>query len=136
MEKRKNKTNQFSFRLAPSKISGVGVFAAHGIKKGTTLNFFNRKMKPVFIPNSPKIPLLKKKFFRWFCVETPKGFFCPRDFSQMEIGYYLNHSDQPNAFCVKDDAYRASHDIKINEEITINYKNLDQKAKQGLVRRF
>jgi SET domain-containing protein len=47
-----------------------------------------------------------------------------RSFSHMHVGWYLNHSDQPNAHHERF-KYFASRDIDANEEITIDYRDLD-----------
>lgn len=128
-------TWQFSFRLAPSKIGGVGVFAVHDIPAEAKLIFFDRKVKAVFVPKKKVKNPLEKRMRQWFCVETDKGYFCPPDFRRMEIGYYLNHSDRPNAACVREDIYRTARRIKAGEEITIDYRQLDG-AKQEIIRKF
>lgn len=116
----KSKTNELSFVLKPSRIHGIGVFATHDIEKGTKLRFF---------PRSDKFRTLKKSekyeyFLKTYCVSLgKKRYSCPKDFGRMSIGWYLNHSDSPNAYHKKY-TYYAGRDIKSGEEITINYKTL------------
>ncbi len=54
---------------------------------------------------------------------------CPGDFGRMELGWYLNHSRQPNVFH-KNYHYYTSRDIKKGEELTIDYNSLGEPAKE------
>ena len=116
-------TNELSFTLLPSKIQGVGVFAAHNIKKGTRLRFFPGKTR--FIPH-PKKPFneLKQKFLNRYCAEDRKGYFCADDFGKMAIGWFLNHADSPNSFFDEKCNYFTKRNIKKGEEITVDYRPL------------
>jgi SET domain-containing protein len=119
----KNKTDEFSFLLKPSKIAGVGVFVTHNIKKGTRLRLFKRPERIIWANDVDKIPHLRK-FTDFFGVIEGKFISIPEDFSSMCVGWYMNHSDKPNA--VHDERYRyfAKNDIKAGEEITIDYREL------------
>lgn len=106
--------------LKPSQIHGIGVFAVHDIAKGTKLRLF---------PRSDKFRVLKKddkdeQFIKTYCVSLgKKRYSCPKDFGRMSIGWYLNHSDSPNAYHKKY-TYYAGREIKSGEEITIDYNTL------------
>jgi SET domain-containing protein len=121
-----NTTNEFSFVLKPSKF-GVGVFAAHDIKKGTVLRLFGdsdptRKLKREEVPER----------FKHFCPDYGDFLLCPPDFGYMPIGWYLNHSESPTALqdSQKSGTYgmhlTAAHDISEDEEITIDYNCLQE----------
>jgi SET domain-containing protein len=43
----------------------------------------------------------------------------------MEVGWFLNHSDKPNAYH-ENYEYYALRDIKEGEEITIDYNSLEE----------
>jgi len=116
-------TNEFSFRLKPSAIEGVGVFAVHNIVKGTKLmlkpdGYKSRKLKKKDIPQE----------FSGYCVKDEDGVHerCPNAFNHMWLCWFLNHSDKPNAEGDDNDnfMYYALRDIKAGEEITIDYKTL------------
>jgi SET domain-containing protein len=118
-----DKTTEFSFVLKPSK-HGVGVFAAHDIKKGTYLRFFANELV------SGKIAVTRKKedvpkHFQQFCVDRGDSLRCPKDFGHMEIGWHLNHSKTPNAFH-RNYLYYALRDIEAGEEMTIDYNSLEE----------
>jgi SET domain-containing protein len=123
-----NITNEFSFVLKPSKF-GVGVFAAHNIIKGTYLRLFgNEKMdgeikleNQVRVFNYSDVP----EIFKNYCVSRGDKLACPQDFGCMPVGWYLNHSDNPNAFH-KDYHYYALRDINEGEEIMIDYNVLEE----------
>lgn len=114
----KNKTNQFSFILKPSSIEGVGVFSAHSIKKGTLLNLFPEDSKKQLLKNIPKE-------FRKYVLHFGKYGYGPKRFNCIPVGWYLNHSDNPNAY-LEDDEYYASRNIKRGEEIEIDYNVFDK----------
>lgn len=105
-------TDEFSFTLKPSPLDGIGVFATHGIAKGACLRLFaegdERKL-------TIKIPTA---FQKHVVVDNPT--MCPSDFGRMSVGWYLNHSDDPNA-AHKDYVYFALRNIDAGEEITIDY---------------
>ena len=116
-------TNEFSFILKPAK-HGVGVFAVHDIKEGMYLRLFRDEGLPYNIAidrNIKDVP----KLFHSHCVSRGEVLKCPSDFGRMEIGWYLNHSETPNAYHI-DYIYRAKRDIKSGEEITIDYNSLEE----------
>jgi len=119
----RNKTDEFSFVLKPSE-HGVGVFATHDIKAGTYLRIFGDEGAPV------DVAVIRKKedvpeSFRKYCVDRGDILECPKDFGCMEIGWLLNHSGTPNAYH-KNYEYHALRDIKVGEEITIDYNSLNE----------
>lgn len=126
--KTSEETNEFSFMLAPSPIAGVGVFATHQIKKDTQLCLFSDEDSR-FIPyDSPLLEVpMAKKFCDWYCVEDTDGYYCPQDFGKMEIGWYLNHSKEPNAYH-KDYTFYALRNIEQGEEILVDYEALSEEA--------
>lgn len=120
----KDYTDEFSFILKPSKIAGVGVFTTHPIKKGTRLMIFSgggpgRKIKKSQVTN----PAMKK-FIEFFAVVENGWAHIPANFSCMCVGWYMNHSDTPNAYHDEGYRYYASRDIDEGEELTINYYDL------------
>jgi hypothetical protein len=117
-------TDEFSFILKPSVRGGVGVFCTHGIAEGTRLVLFPG-LKPRYFSDArlARDPRLRA-FCRVYGVDTGSGSVVARNFGHMHIGWYLNHSDEPNAHHERF-AYFASRDIDANEEITIDYRALD-----------
>ena len=117
-------TDEFSFILKPSPIAGVGVFVTHKIKKGTRLRVFSgeptRKMKMSEVKKNPVLA----KFVEFFAVVSDGTAYMPPNFSRLDVGWYLNHSDKFNAYHDENYRYYASRDIEEGEELTINYNDL------------
>ena len=117
-----DKTSEFSFVLKPSKY-GIGVFAAHDIKKGTFLRLFGNDEHPEEsrVLNKTDVPEL----FQHYCIDRDSQLSCPDDFGHMKIGWYLNHSRTPNAEH-RNWEYFAIRDINAGEEIFIDYNTLEE----------
>ena len=116
-------TDEFSFILKPSTLGGVGVFCTHGIAKGTRLVLFP-DLKPRYFS---KARLERDPRLQAFCqvYGVDVGSVVARSFRHMHVGWYLNHSGEPNAHQERF-KYFASRDIDANEAITINYRDLDR----------
>ena len=106
--------------LDKSKIQGVGVFAKENIKKGQLI----KEVRPDFEiefnkDNLPKMPLALAKFINTHAYERELG----SKILVMGIDNekYLNHSKNPS---VNDNGI-ALKDIKIGDEITVDYKDFD-----------
>ena len=109
--------------LKPSKY-GAGVFATHNIKVGTRLRLFGDEYSRYMdFEDVPEV-------FRKYCIERKQVIICPVDFGSMPVGWYLNHSDTPNASISSDPdniyEWYAARDITINEEILIDYNAFDE----------
>jgi hypothetical protein len=119
-------TSEISFILKPSSIGGVGVFTTHGIRRGIHLRLFpNNRMRIV----KPGRNLTKDIFYEHFGISKASNIIVPEDFGCMDIGWDMNHSDNPtSAHNLPEDPgdaeYFATRDIQAGEEITINYRLL------------
>lgn len=111
-------------RIQSSKTHGVGVFAVQNIKKGTYI-FPNDKVKIVWVSNSTfkGLPAGVKRLYRDFCIIKDEGktYGCPRNFNEMTISWYLNHSKKPTVGCDKHFDFFALKNIKAGEELTVDY---------------
>jgi uncharacterized protein len=109
-------------RLAPSKIHGIGVYAIRSIRKGTYI-FFGDDEEIIWINKSELKNLSKeiKKFYEDFCVKKDYSYGCPKNFNNLTISWYLNHSDHPNVNCDKNYNFFAKRNIKKGEELTTDY---------------
>ena len=117
-------TGEFSFLLKPAE-HGIGVFAAHDVKKGTHLKMFGREeaLEARSLAREKKdVP----ETFRSYCMDWGDKLICPKDFSCMPVGWYLNHSKSPSAARDKRYWWYAARDIKAGEEITIDYNSLEE----------
>ncbi|HEX5430176.1 MAG TPA: SET domain-containing protein [Patescibacteria group bacterium] len=119
-----SETNEFSFLLKPAKY-GIGVFAVHDIAKGTQLRMFENE-EGLSAESLARDKASVPDQFRGYCLDWGDKLICPPDFSQMSIGWYLNHSQNPNAVRNADYKWFALQDIKAGEEITIDYNTLEE----------
>jgi len=116
-------TDEFSFVLRPSSLSGVGVFCTHGIANGTRLAVFPGSKPRYFSREQLERDPRLRAFCAVYGVDTGWGSAAAPSFGCMHVGWYLNHSDYPNAHHERF-RYFASRDIDANEEITIDYRGL------------
>jgi hypothetical protein len=110
--------------LAPSKIpgAGVGVFAARTILANTDLRLFaDEDWRPVDWKELDMDVL--KRFAATSASEDDDDatYYVPLDPHRMSIGWYLNHSDQPN---VDTATWRALRKIPRGEELLIDYRTV------------
>lgn len=112
--------NTLVCRLGASPIQGVGVFAIRDIKEGETLychgimpDWYTLSFEDCdrLIPEAKEI-LLE----RWPNIKNGSDFLYP----DVWLMSYVNHSDTPNT---NNDI--ATRDIKKGEEITKNYKTME-----------
>ncbi|HEY4715159.1 MAG TPA: SET domain-containing protein [Candidatus Paceibacterota bacterium] len=122
----KDSTDEFSFIAKPS-IHGIGIFAAHGVKKDTFMRIFGKE-NPRRLLDKKDVP----EIFLNYCADRGDKVICPPDFGYMPIGWYMNHSNTPNTEprgeYSKETGYSfyTIRDINEGEEITINYNSLEE----------
>jgi SET domain-containing protein len=118
-------------RLRPSKIHGIGVFAIRTIDKGVFI--FTGDENPIVWINKAdlgNLPLEIEKLYQDFAViknnDTLYG--CPKNFNVLTVGWYLNHSEDPNVGCKIEEDYEfyALRDIKPDEELTVDYRTFSE----------
>ena len=120
----KTTTDQQSFILKPSTIpdAGVGVFILHDVAKDTHMELFLPDFEEE-IRNKEDVP----KDLRGYCLDREDGKLqCPKYFNRMDIGNYLNHSNNANLRWEKGKGYFAARDIKSGEELFANYRELGE----------
>jgi SET domain-containing protein len=117
-------TDEFSFMLGPSAITGagVGVYATQDIAAGS----FLAVLPPGYKSRRRHESELHQHFHKYCEAEEGDYWRTPDDFSRMEIGWYINHSFNPNATCNEADEYYALRDIVAGEEILIDYNDLNE----------
>ena len=128
-------TNEFSFRLMPSAIQGVGVFALHDIRTGTVLALFpaNEPLRLLTAGQLPAFPPGARRLVGDLSVDLQRGgqtfLSCPAAFNRPALGWFMNHGATPNAACDRSlgkyGEYLALGDIKAGQEILIDYGQLD-----------
>ncbi len=127
-----DKTNEFSFKLKPSKKGGVGVFAMHDIKNGTDLRLMgNDEYTITTIRKQKDVP---KEFLSLCLFQDDGTAICPKDFGNLELVWFLNHSKknlnaEEKEFIVNGvKKYKpvAIRDIKAGEEILVDYNIFEE----------
>jgi SET domain-containing protein len=113
--------------LAPSRIQGVGLFAIKNLAKGEEVPIWDQNDLRFF-----EVPSADDKLFyglfHHYCIRTKGGYYGPKDFLKMSIGWYINHSDAPNLEERLEGAtwrYYATRAIAKGEEVTMDYRTLD-----------
>jgi SET domain-containing protein len=94
-------------RIAPSPLHGVGVFA----------------IKPIM--QNKKIPKTVKEMIKAFYAFQDGKIFCDaRSFNEINISYFLNHSEKPNLDVEEineETVFTANRIIRVGEELMVNY---------------
>ena len=111
------------------------MFAIEEIKKGTYV-FPGDDYPVVWVKKEDLIDIPKQiqQLYEDFAVVKDNGslFGCPKNFNVLTVGWYMNHSDNPNVECDIEHDYDffAISDIHVDEELTIDYTTLtDQPLK-------
>ena len=109
-------------RLAPSKIHGVGVVAILPIKKGDAV-FGADDSEMVWVKKSKvrTLPKQIKKLYDDFCVMKNNQYGCPDNFNNLTLSWFLNHSTKPNIAADKNYRFYAIRNIRVGEELTVDY---------------
>lgn len=114
--------------LAPSKIHGLGLFAAQYIGKGAKIWTLNTCVDRILTEEQLNMlpPVVQKRIMHHTYVNAHGLIVLSGDGSQ-----YMNHSDYPN---VVDHGYEcyALKDIRAGEELTCNYYATEPNADKKL----
>ena len=111
--------------LDKSKIQGVGVFSKENVMKGQKI----KESRPEFelrfdTTNMPKMPLALANFIETHAYEDKKNEYV----MGIDNEKYLNHSTKPSV----DDDGIALKDIKMGDEITVDYRDFDDSVGEWL----
>ena len=111
--------SEFSAILKPSTIAGIGVFAVYDIEVSV-------QVLPKFHPRESKISDIPAEFLNYCIFLDDEKCLCPKEFDRMEIGWYLNHSKNPNVEKRADGNLYTIRAIKAGEEILIDYNQFNE----------
>lgn len=123
----KRKVSKAFVYLGPSAIHGIGCFADRDIKKDETVRIWDGEDSR-WIPlarahASPQARLIKR-----FGIRNQGGYWAPKDFLRISTGWYMNHAADANLGSDDEDVtYHALRDIKVGEELTIDYRRMDSR---------
>jgi hypothetical protein len=113
-----------NLRLKPSKVcDGVGLFAIRPIKKGDVL-LQDVTADTTFIQwaELPGLHQDVKSYLNTMCNSTTDGIFLSRTPNNINLAYFVNHSDSPNVtHDLTLDEFVALRDIEVDEEIVCVY---------------
>jgi hypothetical protein len=109
-------------KLAPSlQCDGVGVFAITEIPKNFIL-FQDVRPDQIYIPYEQITDPAVKTYLSCMCNSDEFGFYLSRTYNNINMSYYVNHSDAPNVYHdLKLDRYITLRDIQPAEELTCTY---------------
>ncbi len=117
-------------RLKPSEVSGVGVYAIRDIPSGTVL-VQGQRHDEWFSFTTEELAHLDEEVLNMiedFFVEENGVVRIPESgLDGMDMSFYVNHSENPNATTYDDGfTFTSTRDIKKGEEITVSYGVYDQ----------
>ena len=109
-------------KLAPSLVcDGVGVFAISEISKQFIL-FQDVSPDQIYIPYETITDPNVKMYLSCMCNSDEFGFYLSRTYNNINMSYYVNHSDTPNVYHdLTLDRYITLRDIQPGEELTCTY---------------
>ena len=123
----KRKTSKALVELRPSPIHGIGCFADQDIKKGEIVRVWDTEDSQ-WVPTAKAHASRHAHLYRRFGIRSTGGYWAPVDFIRISTGWYMNHAAEPNLR--SDDGevtYHAIRDIPAGEELTIDYRRMDEK---------
>jgi hypothetical protein len=109
-------------KLAPSKVcDGVGVFAITEILRNFIL-FQDVSADTTHIPFTKIHDDAVKKYLASTCISDSVGIYLSRTYNNINMSYYVNHSETPNIHYDWDlDEFVTLRDILTGEELTCLY---------------
>ena len=119
-----NISKNTKLRLKPSKVcDGVGLFSIVEIKKDEII-FDDVTADDVYIwwDEIPNLREEVKNYLNSMCNSDKNGFYLSRTPNNINLAYFVNHSDNPNVFHdLELDRFIAIKDIGVDEEIVCVY---------------
>jgi len=111
-------------KLGVSKIpnAGIGVFSLSEIPKDYPI--FGPRQKNYFIRWEELSDVSENvlRYIKYICHSNEEGFFIDSFLDQIDISFYVNHSDSPNLLHDENaDVYYTARKIEIGEELTLLY---------------
>jgi SET domain-containing protein len=123
----KRKVSKALVQLRPSHIHGIGCFTDLDIRKGEIVHIWDGEdSRWVSTREAHASP--HKALYKRFGIRSTGGYWVPLDFLRISTGWYMNHSADPNLGSDDGDVtYHAIRDIVAGEELTIDYRRMDDK---------
>ena len=110
-------------RIGLSRIHGVGVVAIRDIPVGTRL-FRDEDERAVWVRRGVvrRLPRHLRALYEAFGMLWGDWLGVPRTFNMLTVGWYLNHSDEPNVEADDDGRFHTLRRIRRGEELTADYR--------------
>lgn len=124
-----NISKNTKLRLKPSKVcDGVGLFSIVEIKEGEViLDDVTADDVYIWWDEIPDLREEVKNYLNSMCNSDRDGLYLSRTPNNINLAYFVNHSDNPNVFHdLELDRFIAIKDIGVDEEIVCVY-NEDEK---------
>ena len=111
---------------------GVGIIAIKNIPKGIDPLFDTTKVKYLSVTPKELIGIHPSvmNLINDFCPLQDGKYWVPSNgMNSIAVGYYLNHSKEPNMVAVKDgEQFITKRTIKAGEELTVDYNTYDDRV--------
>ena len=108
--------------VAPSKISGNGLFAKEAIARGEVVyKRHAHSYKVIPAKEAETLPECVQQFLRHRATLRPDGWYIAWD-----DGHFINHADEPNLIYDHNGDVIAARNIAAGDELTENYTSLGE----------
>jgi len=113
-------------RIGLSRIHGVGVLAIRDIPAGAAV-FRGEDERVRWVPRARvrRLPRELRRLYEDFAMVWGQRLGVPRTLNMLSVGWYLNHSEQPNVEADDDGRFHALRRIRKGEELTADYRTFE-----------
>ena len=138
LDKLKRIADKTYCQLRPSPVQGVGVFAIRDIAKGKepfrdALDWHKKSYARISLRELETLPSYFVPLVKNYAVGDGKSYWVSLDsWNKYGIDDFLNHSSTPNIGAKGDYCFVALRDIQDGEELTIDYRNIDDAWREKL----
>jgi SET domain-containing protein len=110
-------------RIGMSRVHGVGVLAIRDIPAGV-LVFAGESERVRWISRAyvRRLPKATRALYEDFGMVAGAMIGVPPSLNMLSVGWYVNHSDQPNVAAGDDGRFRTLRRIRKGEELTADYR--------------
>jgi hypothetical protein len=116
-------------RIGLSRIHGVGVVAIRDIPAGVAI-FRGESERVVWVARDVvrRLPAELRKLYTDFAMVWGDRLGVPYTLNMLSVGWYLNHSEQPNVEADEDGRFYSLRRIRRGEELTADYRTFADDA--------
>ncbi len=121
----KRKTSRAFVYLDASGVHGIGCFADQDIEKGEIVRIWDGEDSR-WVTTRQVNASRHAALYRKFGIRSTGGYWVPLDFLRISTGWSMNHAADPNLGSDDGDVtYHALRHIAAGEELTIDYRRMD-----------